>query len=363
VIAHQAQAAIALPWLSAAIPREVYVPSTANFAAPLALALLEAGVVTDDMIVPGPNATLVQVLAEPDEREMSMHALTVWWDGLKARFPMRTFRWEMHVQQLMEDFTGYQREQKSPVGWFCISRNQNTDIPRFTLARCAGILEKRLEGFGQTVLAVLYDATLRMPESLTPWVAADWAEQMYWQESENDEEMIRQAREEGRIAVAVGADPALDELVASDLMTRAKFYDGMPRWATQPRRVVSREAIVRAARGKYEKSVIAACDAIAELVGRPGFNLEPWDFGAHHTGHYPIDGCMVLLWHDNDRVGQVIDDWINGIYQTGEGSELLDAPPIPLTKKDVLNYIRRTEQMMELAQATERLLELIGDPL
>ncbi|KQW96953.1 hypothetical protein ASC94_09090 [Massilia sp. Root418] len=350
----------ALPRIADGIPFELYIPGETGLAAPLALALLEAGVVTDDMLVPGPNARLIEVFNEPDEREMSMHALTTWWTALQVRFPTKQFRWDLHVQQL-EDQTGVHADTTSPLGWFCITRNQNSDIPRVALARGAGQLESCLEGFGQTVLAVLYDCLLRMPESLNPMAAADWAEALYWQESENDEELIQNAREDGRIPnVAAGADAEDD---TADLMTRARFYADMPRWAAKPQRVASREAIVRAARGEYEKSVIAACDAIAEFAARPGFNLQPWHCGTFQSGHYTIDGCMVLLWRDGDVVGAVIDDWLNDLGQCGEYVDFIDERPVHLNAKAVKEYMARTEKMIELAALTERLIELIGEPI
>lgn len=351
---------MALPRIADAIPFELYIPGETGLTGPLALALLEAGVVTDAMLAPGPNATLIEVLNEPDEREMSMHALTTWWTALQARYPTKYFHWDLHVQELA-DISGRQANTPSALGWFCITRNQNSDIPRVALARGAGQLESCLEGFGQTVLAVLYDCLLRMPESLNPYVAADWAETMYWQESENDEELIQQAREEGRIpGTAAGADAEDD---AADLMTRARFYGDMPHWATKPQRVASREAIVRAARGEYEKNVIAACDAIAEFAARPGFKLQPWQCGTFQSGHYTIDGCMVLLWRDGDVVGAVIDDWLNDIGQCGEYVDFIDEQPVQLNAKAIKAYMARTEKMMELAALTERLIELIGEPI
>lgn len=357
MISSSPAATLALPRIAEDIPFEMHIPGETSLTAPLALALLETRVVTNDMLVPGPNAPLIQVFNEPDERELSMHALTTWWTGLQAKFPTKHFRWDLHVQEL-NDLTGQHDASPPAHGWFCITRNSNSDIPRVALARGAGQLESCLEGFGQTVLAVLYDCLLRMPESLNPMVAAEWADQMHWLESEDDEELIRNAREDGQIP----ADA--DERTINDhLFTRAQFYSDMPRWATAPRRVASREAIVRAARGKYEKSVIAACDAIADLVTRTGFNLRPFDCGVHRSGHDCIDGCMVLLWRDGDLVGHVIDEWLNEVGNCGEYVEFIDAQPVPLNAKGVKQYLARTEQMMELAMLTERLIDLIGEPI
>lgn len=358
-----AAGALALPVLSRDVPRRMYIPGETGLTAPLALALLEACVVTDAMLVPGPNATLVEVFNEPDEREMSIHALSTWWTALENRFPTNHFKWELHVQDLneIEDHSGG-RYTNGMAGWFCLTRNQNTDIPRVSLARRAGQLENCLEGFGQTALAVLWDALNRLPETFTPWFAENVAEQLYWQESETDEEMIAAAIEEGRIeAFATGL--AADAFTG-DLMTRARFFEDMPRWATAPRRVASREAIVRAARGKpYEKSVIAACDNIIAIASRPGFCLNTWDFGVQANGHYNIDACACVLWQEGDTVTTVIDHWLNDIGQAGEYVDFISMNQVPLTTPRVLEFLREMECMMELAQATETLLFLLGDEL
>ncbi len=358
-----AAGSLALPVLSKDIPCRLYIPGETGLTAPLALALLEANLVTDAMLAPGPNATLVLVFNEPDEREMSIHALTTWWTALKQRYPTQHFKWDLHVQDIndIDDHSGG-REHDSSAGWFCLTRNQNSDIPRISLARRAGQLENCLEGFGQTALAVLWDAFNRLPESFTPWFAESVAEQLYWQETETDEEMIANAIEEGRIDTFATGLPA--DAYTGDLMTRARFYEGMPRWVTNPQRVASREAIVRAARGKtYEKSVIAACDNIISVASRPGFNLNAWDCGVQCHGHYNIDACAGVVWCEGDTVATTIDHWLNDIGQCGEYVDFISMNQVALNAPKLTEYLRGMECMMELAQATEKLLFLLGDEI
>lgn len=355
---------LALPVLSTSIPRRMYIPGETGLTAPLALALLETGIVTDAMLAPGPNATLVEVFNDPDEREMSIHALTTWWTALKIRFPMQRFNWDLHVQDLsnIEDHTGGDRNDHLSAGWFCLTRNQNSDIPRVSLARRARQLEDCLEGFGQTALAVLQDALNRLPETFSPWFALSVAEQLYWQENDTDEEMIAQAIEEGRIENFVTGLPA--DAGTGDLMTRARFYEDMPKWVTAPQRVVSRKAIVRAARGKpYEKNVIAACDKIIEIVSRPGFSLNSWDCGVQAHGHYNIDACACVLWSEGDTLTTAIDEWLNDVGNAGEYVDFISMNQVTLNASQLTKYLRHTECMMELAQATETLLLLLGDEL
>jgi PRTRC genetic system protein F len=347
--------AMALPHLAPSIPLELHIPGENALAVPLAIALLEAGVITDAMLRPGPNATLVEVLGEPDEREMSMVALSRWWAGLIKRHSCAFFRWHLHVQQLIG--TGHNYDDAT-TAWFCFTRySRGGLIPRFSLARRTEQLEAVLEGFGQTVLAVLYDATLLLPDSLNPWLAQDLVQWLHWDDSETDEELLENHRNMNGYAT-------VQEVLDNDVViTRAAFYADMPRWVTRPERVASREQIVRAAREGFGKSVVAACDAIAELVNRPDFVLRSEDKGVHRCGLDSVDGSMVLLWKENDAIGQVIDEALNMFGESGEYSEFIDANPVPMTAEGVRDFQLKTRQMMQLAVLTEKLVLLIGDPI
>jgi PRTRC genetic system protein F len=353
VIALPGCPALALPQLAPGIPLEMYIPGESALATPLAIALLEADVITDKMLRPGPNASLIEVLGEPDERELSMVALSRWWAGLIKRHSCQFFRWKLHVQQL-DDTTGHGYD-FATTAWFCFTRMENGDIPRFSLARRTEQLEAVLDGFGQTVLAVLYDAALLLPDSFNPWLALDLVQAYHWQDSQTDEELLETHRE-------LNDYETLQEVIESEVViTRSQFYAQMPQWVTRPRRVVSREAIVRAAREGFEHQVIAACDNIAELVNRPDFVLRPGDKGAHRCGLDTVDGSMVLLWQEGDAIGRVIDDALGDIGNSGDYCEFIDANPVPMTADGVREFQLKTRQMMQLAVLTEQLLLLIGD--
>lgn len=348
MMTHHSAAAMALPILPPSIPLEWYIPGGNTLTVPLAIALLEAGVATDEMLRPGANATLIEVFGEPDERELSMLALSQWWDGLRRSHPLDQFRWQLYVQEL-HNLPSAHKNESEPEGWFCLDRIGNRLIPRVSLARRVEHLEAVLEGFGQTVLAVLYEAFRYLPEALTPWRAVECMYHVHWHYSETDDE-LREIVEE------YGGD-------MEGVFTRAEFYAGIPQWVTAPRQVRSRRQIVRAARGEYEKNVIAACDAIFKLVSRAEFDLDPYSVGTHKTGLDPVDACIVVLWRDNDTIGRALDDGLNYFMEAGETCEMIDAQPVPLNATAILRYQRRTEQMLQVAELTEALLELIGEPI
>lgn len=354
-------AALALPLLASAIPAQVRVTGESRLAAPLAIALLEANLITDEMLRAGPNATLVEVFSRRDERDLSMRALSAWWDALRAKHQRGPLQWNLHVTELA-NVTSHMRhprddDEGNPVGWFCMDRADDGQIPRFALAGQILRLEAVREGFGQTVLAVLHDAMMHFPEPLDPWRAIEWAEWLHWSEWGSDEELLEARREdEGMATVQEVIDAGL-------VLTRAMFHADIPTWVTYPRRVLTRDEIAAAAQGEFEVRVIAACDAIAGLVNQPGWTLRPYDVGCHPTELESLNGSVVLLWKDGDQISRAIDDALNMFGEAGEYCELIDAHPVPMTAAGIQEYQRRTEQLLQLAKLTEQLLDLIGEPL
>jgi PRTRC genetic system protein F len=340
--------AIALPQLQASIPSQYRVRGASALATPLAVAAIEAGMVGNDML----NAI------GATEQRIVENSLTVWWQHLQELYPLRHFKWNLHVQELL-DYRGKQIEGgNEPVAWFCITNAGGADdMPRFTLFRRTLELEALLPGFGQAVLAVLLQACLRLPDGLNPWRAFEWAEWLWWSETVNDEELLEEARINNGYATIAEAAADLD------IMTRARFHENVPQWVTSPSQVATKEAISAAAITPFSKAVIAACDAISELACDKEFTLRTSEVGNYRTCRECVTGSMVLLWDVNDVIGQVIDEAIEMAYGSGEYIEFIDSQPVAMTAGALRRYKKRTEQIMQMAILTERLLDLIGDPL
>jgi PRTRC genetic system protein F len=335
---------LSLPQLHANIPMTFRVPGEAALATPLAIALIEADMVTDAMLAaPGVS-----------ERKVAELSLTKWWTDLQARYPLKHFHWSLHIQEL-EDLTAQRpASDAKPLAWFCMTNDTKFEPPRFTLARRITELEGMLPGFGQTVLAVLRQTCMRLPDALDPWRAADWAEYLWWSESRDDAELLEQYRE-------MNGFKTIEEAMDDAPMTRASFYEHMPRWVTSPRQVATKEAIIAAAKTPFARSVIAACDALSELCCSKDFRLRPSDVGAYHCGYEAIGGCMVLLWTLPGVIGQAIDEFVDLAYECGEYVEFIDSHPLDLSTNELKQYMQRTEKVMQIAMLAERLLDLIGD--
>lgn len=341
-----AAGALALPRLNGAIPMEFRIPGKSTLAGPIAIALLEANLITDGML----NAR-----RDPDERALAEQAMTTWWHGIQ--YDAKHFHWDLHVQRLDSYSRARHESESAPVGWFCLTRNGNYDIPRFALGRRIGELEAIREGLGQTVMSVLLEATIRLPDALDPWRAVNFAEWLHWHSTQSDEELLEMLREENGYLTT---QEALDDGV----LTRDKFYADMPRWVTAPHRVLSQDEMDATECGGKDRDAIAACAAISTFIRLAGRALQPHMVGSHQAGgDGSVDGCMVLLWAENDQISHALDDGINAIAESGDCYEMIDAHPVALTDKNFRAFRARTEHMMRLAALTERLLDLIGDPL
>lgn len=342
---------LALPQLAPEIPLHYSIAGVDALAVPLTIALLEAGLISNAMLRAPRNALLTEVFVD-QEQQLAARALSRWWTNLIRAQPCKFFRWSLHVQQM--DDTSYD---KATTAWFCLSRiNGHEDqVPRFALGRGIERLEALKAGFGQTVLAVLRDATFLLPESFNPWFALDWADRSYWRESEDDAELLEIRRVEGNYKT-------VDELLENEqVTTRAMFYAELPEWVCMPSRILPRDEIEAAATSDFARRAIKLCDDLSALVTYPDFVLRPYHKGVHSCGEYPIDGCMVLLWKQYDVIGQTIDDYLEEIGNCGEYTELIDANPVPMTAAGVAEFITTTKQMIDVAVLVEQLLLLLGE--
>lgn len=342
---------LALPHLAPEIPGHYVVPGGDALTVPLTIALLEAGVISDAMLRAPRNALLLDVLNE-DERQLSARALSHWWTRLIRAKPCKFFRWNLEVQQLANTRPEYD----AATVWFCFNR-MDGDIPRFALARGLERLEATKEGFGQTVLAVLKDATMLLPDSFTPWQALGLAEYLYWNHSQDDIELLEDRREMG------GWATVQELLEHENIVTRATFYAELPEWVCWPQRVLSRDAIASAGTDDFALRTIALCDELHAMVSRPDFILRPTDKGAYRSGQDTVDGSMVLLWKEFDVIGQTIDDYLEDLGSSGEFCEFIDANPVPMTAAGIRDFQTKTEQMIDVAVLTEKLILLLGEKL
>lgn len=338
--------ALAIPHLAPAVPLKMLITGRDVLAAPLAIALLEADVITTGMLRHPKNDQMTA-------GDLAGRGLSKWWDSTIQENSCKFFRWQLHVQRL----EAYDHDAEyNGHAWFIFTR-MTDEMPQFALEKRVTQLEHCLEGLGQTVLAVLKDATNHLPESYTPWRAIDFAEYQHWGDSKNDAELLEDYRHMNGYAT-------IQEVIdRGDVLTREQFYSDVPRWVTDPRRVLSRAAIGAADLGLLGSRVVAVCDEIAQLVNDPSFTLHPADRGVYRTRQESVEASMFLFWHSGDVIGQVTDDARNHMWQVGDHHDFIDATPVPMTAAGIRHFQNLFEQTMKLAVLTEKLILLIGEHL
>lgn len=332
-----ANMSLALPHLAPAIPQQFTHYGRGALSAPLAIALIELGMITAaDLAGREYEARLVEL------------ALTRWWNRQTAGLTL--FRWSLHVQEL-DTYTSHEQD-----GWPCFCVVPIGDAPHFSLALRVEGLENELTGFGQTVLAVLEDACCYLPVAWTLREALGMASHIHWMGESDEQEVILEMIDQGEYATREAV------LAEVDLFTRAQFFAGMPEWAPLPRRVCSREDIEIAASSNRSKSVIKACDAITTLVHSTGFMLQRGESALQTMHTESVLACVWLRWSIDDATERAIDDYLENASQCGEYVEFIAACKVPATKAAIASYLRKMENMLQLAALVEQLIVLIGTP-
>jgi PRTRC genetic system protein F len=345
--------ALAIPQLGPSVPLTLLITGQDVLVAPLTIALIEADVITAAMLRHPKNALQPGFAGGVGARELAMRGLSKWWEATVKANSCKFFRWQLYVQRL-ETFDS--DAEFNDHAWFIFTRIGD-ELPRFALEKGVCRLEATLAGLGQTVLAVLKDATLHLPESFNPWRAVEFAEYLHWQNSETDAELLEDHR-------VMNDYKTIQEILDRDeVMTRAAFFRDLPEWVARPHRVLSRDAIGKADLGLFGSRVVAACDEIARLVAAPAFTLHPADAGVWRTRMESVEAAVGLLWREGDVIGQTTDDVINDLYNSGEHTDYIDATPVPMTADGIRNFQDLTEQKMKLAVLTEKLIVLIGERL
>lgn len=331
--------ACAIPALPAHLPTSFRTDGNSRISAPLALAMLHAGLIHDDYL-----------RDSGDEKTLAETVLSRWWAEKTA--PLQLFKWNLHIQ-IIEHY--YTERANQPV--FCMTANG--DIPQRSLALRVGELETAHLGFGQTVVAVLYDCLRYLPEAWSPRNVMGMAEHVYWGGRSDENGWFEDNVGHGEYA---SREAFLADIGKESLVTRAELLTGMPNWLPAAKRVCRREDLERAARSPLSKNVIAACDRIHALVHSSPFSLSPYDF----TVDVEVDGTeahLFLRWDDTDSLGRILDDYMHGAYESGEYLECIAATRVPSTPHDIRAYINRVETMLLLAKAAEDLLLLISTPI
>jgi PRTRC genetic system protein F len=329
--------ALALPSL-ADVPAAYTIRSNESFVHPLALSLLDSGVITEADVVKRPKSDLA----------LAQAAIVRRWERVTAG--MSLFDWHLRLEQAPEH--GYPQHRDDHL-WALI---QTAHGPVSCSEVCIGGAMKKLEsvrvGLGQTVLATLYDAFRMLPTVCTPRYVLGVAEYLYWYGEADEDEAIKQALD------MTGYDTMEELLASEDFFTRDEFFSEMPEWAALPRRTLTRRQIQLAAgRDSFAREIVDAMDAVWNIVRFYG----PFaDVRSEDVGADMIDFGLIVRWSADDIVGRVLDDFL---HHASEGDNIIasSVTPLKIVGNDIAEWLKNMESTGMLAKSVERVLSLLSE--
>lgn len=347
---------IGLPSIPANVPFTLYAGGQSDYAVSLARVLAQA----DLLEVHAPVRSSVLV----DARSLITEGMEAWFARITA--PLKLFELKLMAFEDGPLDSGTRFKDGARTVHMMLMRPREDYAPTFALKRGITALEDEIEGFGQTVLAVLYDALEFLPTCSWPgriegmqswqWMGED-DEELYLEEYclTGDEEAYQ----------GLTREQALDKArELTGILTRKEFDAAIPRWAARPRRVISRAELYAAAMKPgaltpWARRVFWTVDLMHEAA---------WKAPIYRLTHDGPDGwgtdiALFLRWTPDDVCARVFDDIANEAYNSGENHEFLGDVEMELTPAALRDWKVATEGMCGLALAVEKLLEEIAEPL
>jgi PRTRC genetic system protein F len=338
-----------LPLISSAVPASVRAGGAAQF-----LPALAEGLVRGGLIDPAGIGTLEHVFAN-DERSIILTGLREWWKPLARQLGL--FRWNLEFREgfFDEEYSHAHQADTLKPGHAFVALYSPHDLSCYTLKRAITALEQECPGFGQTTLAVLEDALRLLPETISPNSTLNRAEYIYWYGEADENAVVEEYMAQDNVT----PEDRDTWLAQMDIFTRAQFDASIPRWVNSPQSVRSRAAIKRNLHTGWAKNVFDKLDALQAAAQAVPIGLRFSDFSAG----WPADFSIGLLWAENDVTRRVHDDFLNQLFEAGEGLEAVAVECVALDAKSLRRFKQRAENTIALACATEALIDLLGEKL
>lgn len=337
--------AFAIPHLDG-IPARYVVPTADTFLRPLALSMLNDGLVDASDIARRPPSTMA----------LCTKVLTRHWHAITE--PLTLFDWHLRIEEdkFSNAMWAPRREKHpAPTAWAAIKTERGPiSCSQVCVGPAVEWLEGLRKGLGQTILAALYDVLRMLPLVCTTETTIAIGQYTYWQGYDNEEDAMAE--------LVQLHDCTREELLDSDhFITQRGLYGPMPTWAANPTRVLSRTQVNRAARGdRFATQVLEAMDELWTVLTFCG----PFpDLSTNSAGAELIDFTLIVRWSDDDSTGRVLDDY--GHFAC-EG-DYIDAASVTAIALDdqtldtsLADWLQKMRAAAMLARAAERVLALLG---
>lgn len=335
-----------LPRLGKGVPRILHTLSQSAFVATLA----------DEMVAADVLEFPAQLPANMQEAQFVHFGLRNWWKRITA--PLQIFNWNLVVEETPECNRGMWRASdiNRPNIFISLQHGQNTlvEVPRFNISDRISTLEEECPGFGETVLAALYDASRLLPGINTPRDTMSQIAFTYWQGCSDETEYLEYLADD--MEGETPADRIKNAKEAYDGPTREWIDTMIPRWVQTPKRQRSRDDIAFRATSKLARAVSTALDNMVLAAGaRPLFESDN-----NEAEGFCTSVSLFLNWDDQDVVYRAFDDMANDAAQAGDEHTYQDFFEFVPGESNLKKWKKGMENMIHLAQATEELVRLIG---
>lgn len=137
-----------------------------------------------------------------------------------------------------------------------------------------------------------------------------------------------------------------------------EIFDGIvPRWASAPRRSLSRtklEALANRGRdvGELARATIELQDAIGDRKA----------LVAHVAAYCRSHFAAVLRWRDADPTARILDDYVNDAENGGESTSDFSQHVVKLETRAVADFLDRFGRMLRIVGGMDRVIAVIGEP-
>jgi len=139
-----------------------------------------------------------------------------------------------------------------------------------------------------------------------------------------------------------------------EILTRAQFDKMIPRWASSPRPRINQDRLRQLANPRRRMLTGELARALVTLINALGKNRKRISSGQIEEEKPAADPLIVLRWSMKDPTAQIMDDFYEDLWQTGEEAHHFAALEFNTKAKGYANMLR------EFLRGTEALFEILS---
>lgn len=329
------------PAAAVAIPRLDSIPSTLSRIPPeqvstwakIALLWLHAG---EEMVE---KQTVVETVQSTMQAWLKQHTI-----GFKNLADTVSMHAALDAQTLLFDEPAQYRD----PGTWCVTFDVANHDKVFRLEEKATALEALQPGLGQAALNVLTTSGYASTTFMTPALARNIAEYVYWAGASTQEEWRHE------VGSYHDDEEEIDELFSPD-----DFDAEYPEWVRDTKKPAGVPVYALAVDDSLPPEVQEVATILVEITAlmEEGVHLsEPL-----HEAEQVYHGTY-FRWSDEDSMQRLLDDYVQCANESGEGfTTLAGLEMVGLDQESFIAWKTRVEQAFRLMTLQDRLIDFLAD--